>query len=348
MKVKFNKFERVAGVFVLSVILSGVFLLAGVAIKQGWFESKIKYATTLKNADGIRVGTSVQMAGLRAGQVVQVELRSGNEVHITFEISEKYQGLIRQDSVARTVRPFIISEKVLEVSIGDQKLPIASNKVELPSEATADVMDLVSGRTLGPHLQTMGKMMENLRVVAEAILDPNRTQEIIRIFDELSPLVKNMNSMAGEVSGLLKAANKNKQLVHVVDNLYVTTKEVNKLLPELNKVVPEVAKLAPIIGQQSPQLAKDLGAIATNMAILTNEITETLPAVKATLKEIGPDVPFAARRAIEALDETVVTLRALQKSFILRSNAQEVRQEEADRAKKRVPASKKEEEKVTP
>ena len=57
MKVKFNKFERVAGLFVLSTIFGGLALLGGVAIKQGWFETKVKFSTNLRNADGIRIGT---------------------------------------------------------------------------------------------------------------------------------------------------------------------------------------------------------------------------------------------------------------------------------------------------
>jgi phospholipid/cholesterol/gamma-HCH transport system substrate-binding protein len=68
-----------------------------------------------------------------------------------------------------------------------------------------------------------------------------------------------------------------------------------------------------------------LGKIARNMAILTDELQRTLPA----MQKIAPEIPRASERAIEALDETVVTLKALQKTFLLRSNALEVREEEA-------------------
>ena len=51
MKIKFNKFERVAGIFVLTAIVGGVAVMIGVAVKKGWFETKIKFETMLKNAD---------------------------------------------------------------------------------------------------------------------------------------------------------------------------------------------------------------------------------------------------------------------------------------------------------
>jgi phospholipid/cholesterol/gamma-HCH transport system substrate-binding protein len=62
--------------------------------------------------------------------------------------------------------------------------------------------------------------------------------------------------------------------------------------------------------------------------------------VKATMQELGPEIPRATRRAMEALDETVVTLKALQKSFILKGSAKEVRDEEAERERARLPAGK--------
>lgn len=316
MKIKFNMYERVAGLFVLGAIVGGVVSLAGVAIKKGWFETKVHFETTLETADGVRAGTQVQMAGLRAGSVTSVELKSNNEVHVKFEISEKFRDRVHQDSVVRVTRPFIIGEKVLDLSVGSEATPLLAENSVLRAEKTADIMDLVSGRTLGPYIETMGQMMENLKFVAEAFLDPERSKAIVKIFDEMTPLVKNMSGMSREATSLLKEVNHKKKLVHALDNLVVMTDELNRVLPALTK--------------DSPELAKDLAKIAKNTAVLTDELQKALPAIQ----EIGPELPHASRRALEALDETVVTLKALQKSFLLRGNVADVREEEAAEAKK--------------
>lgn len=339
MKVKFTKFERVAGLFVLSVILGGVVLMVGVAVKQGWFETKIEFMTSLKNADGIRAGTMVQMAGIRAGQVTDVDIHSDDEIRVRFEVAEKYHSLIHQDSVVRTIRPFIISEKVLDISIGsnDQKVLAAGSTIK--SEATADIMDLISGRVMIPHTETLVKMFESVHMIAESILNPERSKDFIRIFDEMAPLLKNMNHMSQEVTALIRGPDKDKGLIRVVQNLLVTTRELNRMLPEINKMTPHIAKFTPILAEEGPKVAGDLAKIAANMAVLTDELQGTLPIVKAALEDAGPEFPRAARRAMEALDETVVTLKALQKSFLLRSNAREVREEEAEQARReRMPA----------
>lgn len=317
MKIKFNKYERVAGLFVITAILGGIVSMAGVAIKRGWFETKVVLETTLESADGIRIGTQVQMAGLRAGAVTHVELRSDKKIRVVFAISEKFHNRVREDSVVHAIRPFLIGEKVLDVTVGSESLPVVAQHAVLNSHPSTDLMDLISGRTLAPYLDTMVEMVENLRFIAEAILDPERSKAIVKIFDDLTPLVNNMNNMSSEVTGLIRQVNHKKKLSQVVDNLALLTEEMTKVLP--------------VVSKDAPQLAQDLAKIAKNMAILTDEMQKTLPA----LQQIGPELPRASRRAIEALDETVVTLKALQRSFILSGKVEDVREEEAkERANK--------------
>ncbi|MNT88931.1 hypothetical protein D3C72_2295660 [compost metagenome] len=66
-----------------------------------------------------------------------------------------------------------------------------------------------------------------------------------------------------------------------------------------------------------------------NLAVVTKALG---PAVKA----VEPELPGASLRLMEALNETVVVLKAMQKSFFMKSNVQEVHDEEASR---RTPAS---------
>lgn len=324
MKIKFNLYERVAGLFVLVAIIGAVAATVLVAVKKGWFEDKVHLVTDLKNADGVREGTVVQMAGLRAGRVTQVALKKNNEIMVKFEVSERFADRVRQDSVVRVIRPFIIGEKVLDISVGSDTEPILAENATIISEPTMDIMDLVSGKTLGPSLETLGKMMENLKFVAEALFDPERSKAIVQMFDDIRPLLRNANVLTTEAASMIKKMNKKDQMVRMVTNLAEVTEELHKALP--------------VITRESPQLAADLAKIAKNMAVLTEEVSKTLP----LMKDVAPELPRASKRAIEALDETVVTLKALQKSFLLRGNVKEVRQEED--ARDRMPASKPEKE----
>ncbi|MBO9668666.1 MAG: MCE family protein [Bdellovibrio sp.] len=315
MKVKFNKFERVAGLFVGLAILGVIVTGISIAIKQGWFESKTFYTTTFENADGIHQGTVVQMAGLRAGAVEEVELQADNRIRVTFYVLGKFQDRVREDSTVQLSRPFIIGEKIMDITVGTEASPKLANNSKIQSNEAMDLMTMMSGKNLNATLNKVGGLLENMRMLIDAFADKNRAESLVRVIDRMDPLMKNMNAMSLEVIKLTKQATHNDGVEKLVGNLATTTQEINRILPELNK--------------ENPNLARDLAGMTQNLAMMTKALG---PAVK----EVEPELPGASRRLLETLNETVVVLKAMQKSFFMKSNVKEVQEEEATR---RLPAS---------
>lgn len=322
MKVKFNKFERVAGLFVLLAIAGSIVLAASVAIKQGWFENKIKFESVFANADGVHAGTTVLIAGLRAGSVEDVELLGNNKIRVTYYVLGKFHERIREDSKAQLVRPFVIGDRVLEISVGNPELKIAQEGVALDSEETLDLMTLLSGKRLGTSLEKISEMLSNLEFLMGAFLERDRTKSMISIFDKLDPLMGNMNDMSEEVIKLSRQLTYKENLKKTLKQTAVLTKELNVILPELNR--------------QNPELAKNLAQLTSSLS----QMTEDFKSVTSMLKNYGPEVPTVAKRALEALDEATILMKAMQRNFFLRSSVQEVNREESEEVKKgiRTPA----------
>lgn len=293
MKIRFNKYEKVAGLFVGVAIVASVTGLAGVAIKNGWFESKVKYATELESADGVHNGTAVQISGLRVGAVTSVTLESDHRVRITFEVLEKFANKIRKDSSVQMYRPFILADKVLDISVGSETAEFLEPGSILPTHSGTDIMDVLSGKKMGQMLSSFDNLAGSLKIVGEAFSNPERTKNLVQVLDKVNPLVNNLNSMSAEFTKIAVYANKS--------------------LPHFQKEVPDV-------GNQ-------LGQIVKNLNVLTTEMQKLTPAISV----IAPELPRTSRRAVEALDETVVLLKAMQKSFLLRGKVDEVRQEEGRR-----------------
>jgi len=317
MRVKFNNYERAAGIFVLGAVAGTIMIAIGVAVKRGWLEAKREFVTSIQSAEGVRAGTDVLMQGLRIGEVRKVELVSSQQVRVNFVVGEAYWDKVREDSVVRVMRPFIIGDKILDLGVGSAERDVLLAGAQIKSEVSTDLMELLNGRTVGPFVEIAGKMAENLKIVAEAFLDPGRSRAMIRMFDELSPLLRNANRLTSEANRILAGVNKQDQLIITINNLAKMTEEMSKLLP--------------MVAKDSPEMLQHLSKIAKNTAVLTEELSKAVP----EMQKIAPELPRASRRAIEALDETVVTLKALQKSFLLRGSAREVREEEA--AKKSAP-----------
>ena len=313
MKVKYSKFEKVTGAFVLATLLGMVFMLASVAIQQGWLASKIHLRTEFESGDGIRPGTVVQMSGLRVGKVRDVSLNPNGTVSVQFEVFAKYQERIRGDSVAQMLRPFVIGEKVMELSMGTVEAPQIEDGGWVQPKETIDLLTLFGGRNLNESLVDMSGMLKSVKRLAEAFLNEDRAESMIAMFDRIDPLLKNLNKMSVEVSRLAMQGNRDDRFGQVLGELAITTKELNYLIPEIK--------------EQSPNLARDLSALVTNMSEISGQFKMFVPA----FAEVAPELPRASRRAIEALDEAVVLMKAMQKSFLVRSHVKDVRDEEAQR-----------------
>lgn len=310
MKVKFNKFEKVAGVFVGVAILSCLAGMIGVAVKNGWLSSKVPYQVDLESADGVHSGTIVQIAGLRVGAVTSVDLLGSDRVHVKFEILERFASKIKKDSVVQMYRPFVLADKVLEISPGAEDAEVLAPGSSIPVVAAYDVMDFLSGKKMTTVLASFDNLADSLRVIGVAFANKERTQRLVDMLDRLNPLVNNLNQMSVEVVKITSVANKNRRAEVIIDNLAKVSEELQAALPGITKEVPD--------------LGVQLGQIVKNTNVLTTELQKLTPAINA----IAPDLPRTSKRAIEALDEMVVTLKALQKSFILRGNVNEVRDEE--------------------
>jgi len=290
MRVRLSYYERVAGLFVLTAVVGTAIATLSAAINQGWFEEKVRFITYFENADGLHQGTKVLMAGIQAGAVEDVELSDDNRIRVRFHVLGKFRRKVKEDSASQLIRPFLIGERVLDISVGSPESKVLAETEVIPSQESVDLMTVLSGKKLGVYMGQAAQMLENLRTVLEAFLSKDRTETMVKIFDKLNPLVENMNVMSVEVTKLSRQATDQNQLKDVLQNVSVLTHELNKTLPQLS----------------------------------------------AALKEIGPEMPRSARRAVEALDEATVLIKALQKNMLLRGNVQEVRQEE----KNRLPASK--------
>ncbi len=142
---------------------------------------------------------------------------------------------------------------------------------------------------------------------------------------KLIPYMKTLEDVASELRQLAELMVKKKGSESVV-----------RVLQALPPLVERVAKVSEAFAKNAPQFSDDFGRMVGNLASMTDEFKKVLPSVAA----IAPELPKSSKRVVEALDEAVVVLKAMQKTFLLRSSVREVRQEEASRDDERAPASK--------
>ena len=175
-------------------------------------------------------------------------------------------------------------------------------------------MTLLSGRKIGKQIDEMGHVFASLGTIIQALSKEDRVNSYIRIIDQMEPLVNNLNQMSTEVIKLSGQATRKDNLGTVLGNLSTTTRELNRVLP--------------VVMEKAPEVGKNLEAILSNLVVLTDNFKLLTP----TIVEIAPTLPKTSRRAVEALDEAVVLLKALQKSMFVKGGVEEVRDEESKRS----------------
>ena len=151
-----------------------------------------------------------------------------------------------------------------------------------------------------------------------------------------------MDLLAGKQWGpyfhtLESAAKEMSKLVDLLMKEKGTEKLVSSLsgLPSLIKGLTVAAGEVSTVSKQMSQ-GERMTHLVGNLAELSEEFKKVIPA----LATIAPELPRSSQRMVQALDEAVITMKAMQRSYFLRSQTREIREEEArQKEDRRLPAS---------
>jgi phospholipid/cholesterol/gamma-HCH transport system substrate-binding protein len=151
-------------------------------------------------------------------------------------------------------------------------------------------------------------------VVSKKVI-PNHSEILASEDDDV--MKKMQDEMVVKVDGILKNVDK------TLANTAVLSDEMKKHLPTMLK--------------QAPTMTKDAAKIMSGVSKLVEEMNRMQPVMKA----MATQMPAMTSKAVDALEETTVVLRAMQKTYFLRGNAEEAREELKNERSKRKPAKKK-------
>lgn len=280
MHYKFNPFERAVGVFITGTIVGSLFIGVGIAIKKNWFEEKDFYSAYTNSANNIRVGAVVQIAGMKVGNIEQVELARNQKIKVTFSVLKKYNTSITDGAKVQFVRPFIIGDKIINITQGELGGQSLASGAIIPLEETPDLLDLISGDKIQPMIAKVDLILTNAN---DALM-----------------LGKDLASQVGS----------KKQLQTTMANVAYASDQLKKVLPHFVN--------------NTPEMAKNVTEMVTNLTALTKGMRELQP----FLAEVVKTMPEGSKRAVEALNESVTVLRAMQNSFLLRGSVQEMKKDE--------------------
>jgi ABC-type transporter Mla subunit MlaD len=307
-----KSYERIAGLFVMGAAAAILIFTFSIGVEQGWFVQKRTFQVQVNQVEGIYPGTRVQIGGLRVGRIDKVKLQDDGTFIIKFKVFEEYANQFTSKTEVGFIRPYIIGERILDVTPDESGVRLEDGSMVAFVEHF-DLLDTFNGKKLGSYMENMQALLENIRFLAEAFADRRRSEDLVEIFDNMKPLIVNANKATKTLEEMASQMTNKKNLRTLVGNLAVTTTAINTSIEE----IVTFAKQLPALGENSTEVMK-------NLSVLTLHLNDLVPTIQA----IAPELPSASKKALRALEEALIVLQAMQKSFVLSSSVAEVKEEQ--------------------
>jgi len=138
---KKGNLELVVGIFVLV----GLACLAYLAVHLGKMEvwgSGYQIIANFDNISGLKVGASVEVAGVDVGRVEAIRLSPGGRAQVTFRLDADLK--LHDDAIASIRTKGIIGDKFVKLSPGNSEKLIPPGGKIRDTEAAIDLEELIS------------------------------------------------------------------------------------------------------------------------------------------------------------------------------------------------------------
>lgn len=276
-RLSYSAQERLAGSFVLLAVGLLIWLLITSQKTQNLFEEDITLYATMSSIQAVNQDTNVIISGLEVGMVTDVSIDDENHVVITMTILQKYQKLIRTDSIAELLnfKFAMLGKSVIEISVGSPQLPIIEdgstliikeslNLVKLISKfepvlislqesikRTNEILQAIEPEQVGANVKNLTEITNNLKIISQQIAQGKGTVGNVIFNDELKTDMVSSTENIKEITEQTKVIVKQSKILldniqAQVDDINEITDKVKPLLEETDRTVKATQKVWPI------------------------------------------------------------------------------------------------------
>ncbi len=203
--------ELRVGLLVVGSIAVLIFFVLNASGDISLFSSKLYVKARVPNADGLRPGSEVRLAGVRIGKIDEVKLRSPSDnpndpkVEVRMAIDSTIDGrpateLIRKDSTAQLGSPSLLgSDKLINITPGTSVSDPAPEDYELKVTSSSSFEALTtSGNDL---MLQLDKLSEQFTEIAGRI---NQGQGSLGRFVNDEAFYNNLNATIRDTQGVIR------------------------------------------------------------------------------------------------------------------------------------------------
>ncbi|MGH2947030.1 MAG: MlaD family protein [Solirubrobacteraceae bacterium] len=330
---RMKEFLAILGLIAIAGACS-LYILDNQRMRFPWEESPLELKAEFSTAQAVVAGQgqTVRVAGVRIGDVGDVELKDGRGV-VTMVIDPEYKGMVRTDATALLRPKTGLKDMFIDLEPGSDEAPPARAGFTIPISATApdvnpdeifamldtDTRDylklLISdlGRGLegrGPDLREVFRRFEpthrDLAAVNGAVAE--RRRNLRRLITSLNELNGELASHDDDLAGLVDAsARVMRQFAAEEANVSAAVSELPSALAATTDALGRVERFADLLGPTTEKLrpaARELAPANDAVRPLAREATPLLADdIRPFVREARPvvrDLKPASKRLAEA------------------------------------------------
>jgi len=287
-------------VIVASITLAVlIFLMTGTG---GWFTHKIILKSYFDNAQGLRVGAPVRLAGVDIGNVTRIQIVSGrpaDPVEVTMKVNTTYHTSMRKDSVTIMSTAGILGETYIDIDSSTAKGAEVVDGDTLAARDQPQIQDVV--RASQGTLQNMDSLIKRLDSIiayiesgkgsiGKVIYDPGLYDRLNATVAEFKGLMDDIQNGKGSLGPLLTSDEAYKKAIAAIDKM-------NLLIDDLQAGKGSAGKFL-----KDSQLYDNANKTIANLRQLSDDIN----AGKGAAGKFAHDEEFANK-----LQQTINNLEAL-------------------------------------
>jgi phospholipid/cholesterol/gamma-HCH transport system substrate-binding protein len=264
------------GIFIvagMTLFALGIFLVGN---RHEAFSRHVFLYTEFANLDGITKGSTVQVAGMDAGQVAKIDVPNSpnGRFRVQMRVDERFHGLVRTDSVVTIDTEGVVGDTFLTIHSGSPSAAIAQAESVLQSKPPVDMSDLLTNG--------LGIMND-----ADATLKQVRGKLNVAL-DGASVAIGNANDLLvglkegrGPAGMLLRDEKMADQIRETMSNVQSATSSLKQATVSVKSVIADV---------QQRQLPQKLDDTMIQIRSASTQANATIEQVHQSLTQaLGPD-----------------------------------------------------------
>ena len=305
--------NRMRGALIGAFVLGGLLLFGGglflIGDRRLLFVEQFEINSTFGKVTGLQVGTTVTVAGLTAGEVMDITLpsRPSDRFRVRMRLREDIHHLVRADSVAGVQTDGIVGNAFIQISVGTDDSPPVAPEGTITGIDPIEFADLIQeGR-------------DTFRTVAQEVVD--LTDNVAGTLAALTVTVETTNGVIADVGR--DAATLTATSVRVVEDVRDTIADARSVVNDVRSGQGSIGRLLTDdtlydrltgIGREAEQTVRNLRETTDRARAAVDGFT----APNGTSQQIAQTLRNTLTEVQEVTSDLADGTEALKRNFLFR------------------------------